>query len=423
MIEINVIKLKQYASVCNVLYVEDDEIIREQTRDFLKRFFTDVETANDGKEGLEKYNEREYDIVITDINMPNMNGIEMIEAIKEIDYEQHIVVTSAYNDSEHLIKLLNFNIDKFVEKPFNNKQFLYVIYKISQEIYNRQEKAKLKEQVDTFNKFTQIVLDEVPIGLITLKNNAISMVNKAFLNMGGFDSVETLKLEMPDIGVLFEDAEGCINAQTNDELIEQLLNFKEDEKKVRILKGSKTFEYNVSITKLPEENTFLLAFTDITAIHNSLYNDLHTKLPNKKFVLEKLDILRNNYSTISVILLKVKGYRNIEKWYGKSDAIRVEVEFAKLVKSLVAVIDSNAFIGYYAQNNIIVLPEQGDRAKINKVFSILTNKVISSIKLSSIDHTAEIDFSLKLEQRLVNLSANDSLAKIETNLMSEFELF
>ena len=79
--DINIVKLKKYASACSVLYVEDDEVIRTATASFLGRFFSDIVLAEDGEIGLEKYKEREFDIVITDINMPNMNGIEMIEAI------------------------------------------------------------------------------------------------------------------------------------------------------------------------------------------------------------------------------------------------------------------------------------------------------------------------------------------------------
>lgn len=423
MIDINVVKLKQYASVCSVLYVEDDELIRDQTKDFLNRFFSDVDIAEDGQVGLDKYAKKEYDIIITDINMPNVNGIEMIEAIKQKNYEQHIVVTSAYNDSEHLMKLVSLNIDKFVEKPFNNKQFLYVIYRISHEIYNKKMKNTLENQVDNLYKNAQIVIDEIPIGLITLRNNQVSMANKAFLEMGGFDSIETLKLEMPDIGILFEDAKGCINAQSNEELIDQLLNFHEDEKKVRILKNSKTYEYKVTITKLHEKESYLLTFTDITAIHNALFNDLHTKLPNKKFVLEHLDVLRKNHSKIYAVLLKVKNFKNIEKWYGKSDAIKVEMEFAKVVKNLTHAVDSSAFIGYFSQNNIIVLPNQNNAETIKKVYGILQNKVISSMELSKKSQNSEVDFTLKIEEKLLQLNTNESLVKIETHLMDEFDLF
>ena len=151
-IEINIVKLKKYASECSVLYVEDDELIRTQTASFLGRFFSDIVLAEDGEIGLKKYKSRKFDVVITDINMPNMNGIEMITAIKDIEYEQKIIVTSAYNDSQYLMSLINLNVNRFVLKPFNNKQFLYVLYKIAEELTFNKENAKLQEEITSLSK-------------------------------------------------------------------------------------------------------------------------------------------------------------------------------------------------------------------------------------------------------------------------------
>jgi len=125
--DINIFKLKKYATVCSVLYVEDYEIIRTQIADFLGRFFSDVVLANDGKEGLAKYKERAFDVVITDINMPNINGIEMIKAIKEINEKQIVIVTSANYESDYLLSLINLEITHFIQKTFNNKEFLYTL--------------------------------------------------------------------------------------------------------------------------------------------------------------------------------------------------------------------------------------------------------------------------------------------------------
>ena len=66
--DINIVKLKEYAKDCSVLYVEDDELIRTQTASFLGRFFPNIDLAEDGLEGLKKYKKGSYDIVISDIN-------------------------------------------------------------------------------------------------------------------------------------------------------------------------------------------------------------------------------------------------------------------------------------------------------------------------------------------------------------------
>ncbi|MEA2073972.1 MAG: response regulator [Campylobacterota bacterium] len=241
--DINIVKLKKYAAECSVLYVEDDEVIRDEIASFLGRFFPDVVLAEDGAIGLNKYKERSFDVVITDINMPNMNGIEMIEAIKEEHYEQTILVTSAYNDSENLMKLLDLDINRFILKPFNNKQFLYVLYKIAEELSLVKEKERLEDEVTLLSSRSQVILDQVQLGIIVLRDNELTMANRAFLELAGFDSYETFKLEMPDVSVLFEKATHCISAFSHEEFIEELYKAKEENRKVRIIRNSRTIEY------------------------------------------------------------------------------------------------------------------------------------------------------------------------------------
>ena len=92
--------IEDFGRTLTVLYVEDNEMVRESTSDMLHEYFKHIDTANDGVEGLQQYkeyhtdNKRYYDIVITDINMPNMNGIEMIEQILELREEQQVVIIS-----------------------------------------------------------------------------------------------------------------------------------------------------------------------------------------------------------------------------------------------------------------------------------------------------------------------------------------
>ncbi|WP_415396416.1 response regulator [Sulfurimonas sp. CS5] len=416
--DINIVKLKKYASKCSVLYVEDDEIIRTQTASFLGRFFTDVVLAEDGVIGLAKYKERKFDVVITDINMPNMNGIEMIEAIKEILYTQIILVTSAHNDSEYLMKLINLDVSRFVLKPFNNKQFLYVLYKIAEELTFENERKELQEEVVSLSKNAQIIVDEIKIGIITIKDNEVNMANRAFLDIGGFDSYDTLKLEMPEIGVLFEEASHCVNATSNKDLIEQLEQLGDDEKKVRIIKDTKTYEYQVTSTKLEEENSYILTFSDITAIHNALYNDEHTKLPIRKFVLEKIELLKQGVSELGVIIVRAKNFENIAKWYGKAEATAVEVEFSTIVKAVKNEQLPNAFIGYFAENQIVIISDKYD---MSETYKILKGIDISTETLFTKHDRTDLRFHLSTQAEFLKLDTSKELNALEVDLINAFD--
>ena len=90
----------------SILYVEDENSVREMLSRFISRFCETIYLAEDGAKGLEIYKENEVDIVISDIKMPNMNGIDMVAAMKEINPKQLVIFTTAHIDSEYLFKAI-----------------------------------------------------------------------------------------------------------------------------------------------------------------------------------------------------------------------------------------------------------------------------------------------------------------------------
>ena len=118
MMEINYInELKFFASSLNILIVEDDKELNESLKDLLETFFKAVDVSKDGLEALNKYKMNRYDIVLTDINMPKMNGIKLAKEIRILNYEQCILVLSAYID-DFVIDLIDIGIQGLILKPF-----------------------------------------------------------------------------------------------------------------------------------------------------------------------------------------------------------------------------------------------------------------------------------------------------------------
>ncbi len=150
-------ELRQYAQTLSALYVEDNRDIRENTQMLFNEFFKSVDIAVDGVDGLEKYNQNKYDIVITDINMPKMSGTEMIEEIKEINPEQKIITITAYNEPDILIDIVKKGVSGFILKPISNNDVITTLYPVCRDAYMQnlnielvhqlnEEKAKLEEQ-------------------------------------------------------------------------------------------------------------------------------------------------------------------------------------------------------------------------------------------------------------------------------------
>jgi len=138
-----------------VLYVEDSEMVRESTCDMLDEYFDNIDIAVNGEEGLQKYkafyekHNTFYDIVITDINMPKMNGIEMTELIFQLHSRANVIVMSAHNESEYLLKLINMGISNFILKPIEIQLFRKVMSRTIQNVVNQKKlkyyHTKMKE--------------------------------------------------------------------------------------------------------------------------------------------------------------------------------------------------------------------------------------------------------------------------------------
>ena len=117
-----------------LLYVEDDENIRETMLRLLENIFIDITVAIDGKEGIEKFKTKQFDLIISDINMPHLSGLEMIEEIKKDSPDISVLMVSGYSDSEYFLKAIELDVDGFIIKPLAIKQFTSVLHKIIQRI-------------------------------------------------------------------------------------------------------------------------------------------------------------------------------------------------------------------------------------------------------------------------------------------------
>ncbi len=108
----------------SVLYVEDDEDIRISMNRFLTRRFREVHLAENGKIALEMYDQFHPDIIITDVHMPEMNGLELTRRIREKDAKTSIIVMSAFSDSEYFDGAKSVGASGYVSKPVQREDLL-----------------------------------------------------------------------------------------------------------------------------------------------------------------------------------------------------------------------------------------------------------------------------------------------------------
>ncbi len=124
----------------SVLFVEDYEPLRVTLTEVFETYFHTTVTAVDGADGLQKYQEymekykKPFDIVLTDIRMPNMNGIELTREIRRLSPAQAIIVLSAHKESDQLIEFINLGIDHYLCKPVNPEDIYHVFKSVTNKL-------------------------------------------------------------------------------------------------------------------------------------------------------------------------------------------------------------------------------------------------------------------------------------------------
>ncbi len=172
----------------SVLLVEDDLDILEQMEFFLKRITKNIYSAKNGLEGLDLFSANNIDLIITDVDMPKMNGIKMIEEIREKDSTVPIILVTGLKNLEVLTKAIDLNVSKFLQKPMNLRDLHNKIEEVS-------KVKKLERELELNNILLEQykhVVDESEIVSKTDKDGIITYVNEPFCEISGFKEEELI---------------------------------------------------------------------------------------------------------------------------------------------------------------------------------------------------------------------------------------
>lgn len=165
-----------------VLVVEDDPITRVQMQRMLSRIASEVRLAADGAEGLALWREWQPDLVVTDVMMPVMNGLDMSRTIKSEEPETQIIVVSSSSEVAHLRQALDIGIDRYVSKPVDERLLRDAIGKCLRDLHRLHEL-----------RMARLVFEAAGEGvMVTDANAAIVAVNPAFSEISGYRADEAL---------------------------------------------------------------------------------------------------------------------------------------------------------------------------------------------------------------------------------------
>ena len=130
-----------------ILLVEDEKAIRENYVTYLKMFFSEVFEAEDGEKAYELYKLKKPDIMIIDINIPKLNGLDLLERIRENDYSTKAIMLTAHSDKSFLLKAVGLKLTRYLVKPVSRKDL----------------KEALKLTIDEVLKFNVITVQKIDL--------------------------------------------------------------------------------------------------------------------------------------------------------------------------------------------------------------------------------------------------------------------
>jgi DNA-binding response OmpR family regulator len=168
----------------SILITEDESELREFLQEYLQIFFKKVYVAKCGHEGYSQYLHKRPDVILTDINMPNLDGLSMIKRIREQDDEVEIIIMSAHSEQEKLLQAIELGLVTYLIKPINSQKLKDVLLNLVEKLRASKKRIYLSNQIfwdktsfTLWNAEKQISLKEKELMLFKL---LCSKVNQAF---------------------------------------------------------------------------------------------------------------------------------------------------------------------------------------------------------------------------------------------------
>ena len=253
--------LKNMSEGFSVLYVEDNESLRINAAKLLQKIFKDVYEAEDGKEGLRTANKYRPQIIISDIKMPNMDGLTLGKKIKKLLPDTKFILMSAFDDKEKLMKAIEIGAFRFLKKPVNVNDLGKTLYEAISQIKHEESSRFFYQNLENiFNYQSSMV--------VMLKDDAPSIANQNFLDFFNQSSIDDFQEAYPDLGTLFMPHDGFL--YNDEQHWYSVVNDNKD--KIYHVKMNdidhKVHHFLLKSHSLPQQNDHLiLSFDDVTELN------------------------------------------------------------------------------------------------------------------------------------------------------------
>jgi len=370
---------KSFLKSINILYVEDEDEVRELTSSFLGKFVNTMISACNGQEGLDIFKKHytdesleNIDLVVTDINMPKMNGLEMLGEISKIDHLIPSIVTTAHNDSSFLREAINQRVRGYVSKPLNMHSLIDSILVVSEPKYLKDRLEKLNKELElTVQKKTyelKSILDAQDNLILVINDDGSFEVNQTLLEFFGYKTIEEFNESNTCISKRFISKNNYFVVKDDAIWFEEIMKL-EDSKRVVMMNNTKgekiIFRVNIKSFMFNTKH-MVISFTDITDLKHYTYelqykatHDNLTKLLNRHKLNDELDkeITRENRYVhgLSLLMLDIDNFKQVNDTYGHDLGDIVLKDISRIIQDSIRSTDYAARWG--GEEFIVLLPE------------------------------------------------------------------
>ncbi len=354
---------KEYLKSISILYVEDNEDIRKSMSLYFKKWGCTFHVATNGEEGLEAFRKKKPHVVVSDIMMPVMNGLDLAERIKKVDPHAHIILTTGVNEQDYLMRAINIGIEKYVMKPIKPKILLEALVQTATLIMHEKE-------MEAENCFVRFVLDSTPSLMLTTTGQEINYVNKTLLQYLGYDSLKDLRSNFTKAEDLFRKivknpypGVGC------DGVVSKIMEEPHINHTVYLQPGASgrgAKAYSLSCNSFPELDRCIYAFTDVSRIESErrdfeqqAVTDGLTGMYNRTKIAELLlaELTRaRRYSTVfSIIMFDIDYFKEVNDVYGHEAGDGVLMALTEL--SALNIRDQDILARWGGEEFLVLAPE------------------------------------------------------------------
>jgi DNA-binding response OmpR family regulator len=253
-------ELKKRTAHISLLYAEDDKKIQEQVTQFLRKFFPDVTVCDDGQAALEQFETHPYDLVVTDIKMPRLDGMALSKKIKQLTKKTKVVITSAFDDKALLIRSIGLHVDYYLVKPIDYENLLLILFRVVNEIL-------IERKMETFQRHQQEIVDFQDNMILTIDAHKITSANQTFLHYFHIEDFNALKKSTINIADFFVDEAPYFFPKDKANWIAEMYRMEDNDFLVKTT-GSQHTDAKIFVGRIGTLHTFnerIITLTEVTA--------------------------------------------------------------------------------------------------------------------------------------------------------------